>query len=58
MRVKQTTLGYVLHKAIVTYRREKISVLLRLLVKGGRAVEVELDSAQISVENVELRVRG
>jgi hypothetical protein len=58
MRVKQTTLGYVLHKVIVTYRRENISVLLRLLVKGGRAVEVELDSAQISVENVELRVRG
>jgi hypothetical protein len=46
-----------LHKAIVTYRRENISILLRLLIKRGRAVKVELDGAQISVENVELRVR-
>lgn len=57
MSVRHMTIGYVLHKAIVTYRCENISVLLRPLVKGGRAVEVELDGAQISVENVELGVR-
>lgn len=44
-------------ESILTYRREDISLLLCFLVESGRAIKIELDGAQISVENVKLWVR-